>query len=105
LLDKQAMLDEAFQPLAESFSMEYEFTFKHRKKRVAIFVSKETHCVMELLWEWQNNELQMESPPVTGNHENARQTADAVNIDYHYIPAHKHIRQDVQDKQIQLMTE
>src|SRR5699024_11692464 len=47
LLDKQAMLDEAFQPLAESFSMEYEFTFKHRKKRVAIFVSKETHCLME----------------------------------------------------------
>src|SRR5699024_11747367 len=72
LLDKQVMLDEAFRPLAESFSMEYEFTFKHRKKRVAIFVSKETHCLMELLWEWQNNELQMEIPLVISNHENAR---------------------------------
>ena len=105
LLDKQVMLDEAFRPLAESFSMEYEFTFKHRKKRVAIFVSKETHCLMELLWEWQNNELQMEIPLVISNHENARQMVEALNIPFHYIPAHKDIRQDVEAKQIQLMKE
>src|SRR5699024_2928104 len=105
LLDKQVMLDEAFRPLAESFSMEYEFTFKHRKKRVAIFVSKETHCLMELLWEWQNNELQMEIPLVISNNENARQMVEALNIPFHYIPAHKDIRQDVEAKQIQLMKE
>src|SRR5699024_1723172 len=75
------------------------------KKRVAIFVSKETHCLMELLWEWQNNELQMEIPLVISNHENARQMVEALNIPFHYIPAHKDIRQDVEAKQIKLMKE
>src|SRR5699024_7326959 len=66
---------------------------------------KETHCLMELLWEWQNNELQMEIPLVISNHENARQMVEALNIPFHYIPAHKDIRQDVEAKQIQLMKE
>src|SRR5699024_5979231 len=105
LLDKQVMLDEAFRPLAESFSMEYEFTFKHRKKRVAIFVSKETHCLMELLWEWQNNELQREIPLVISNHENVRQMVEVLNIPFHYIPSHNDSRQDVEAQQIQLMKE
>src|SRR5699024_8940418 len=104
-LDKQAMLDEAFQPLAESSSMQYDYTFKPQTNRQPNFVTKESHCLMELLWEWQNNELQMEIPLVIINHENARQMVEALNIPFHYIPAHKDIRQDVEAKQIQLMKE
>src|SRR5699024_5128009 len=90
---------------AESLSMEYEFTFKHRKKRVAMFVLQETHRLMELLWVCKNNELQLETTLDISKQENARQMLDALNIPFHYIPAHKDIRQDVEAKQIQLMKE
>lgn len=105
LLEKQKLLDETFQPLAEDFSMEYAFTFKRKKKRAAIFVSKETHCLMELLWEWQNGELDAEIPLVISNHENARKMVEALGISFYYIPANKDIRQEVEAKQIKLMKE
>src|SRR5699024_10823709 len=47
----------------------------------------------------------MEIPIVISNHENARQMVEALNIPFHYIPAHKDIRKDVEAKQIQLMKE
>src|SRR5699024_2009622 len=54
LLDMRGEMEEDFKELAKEFSMEYRFTYNNVKKRTAIFVSKETHCLMELLWEWQN---------------------------------------------------
>src|SRR5699024_4770056 len=50
-------------------------------------------------------ELPMELHLLISNHENARQMVEALNNPFHYIPAHKDIRQDVEAKQIQLMKE
>ena len=105
LLHKKELLDQLFQPLANKFQMEYQFTFKSERKRAAIFVSKEIHCLMELLWEWQNKDLDMDIPLVISNHETARNLVESLGIPYYYIPANKDIRKEVEAKQIQLMKE
>src|SRR5699024_12491824 len=47
----------------------------------------------------------MEIPLVLSNHVSAIHMVEALNIPFHYIPAHKDIRQDVEAKHIQLMKE
>lgn len=103
LLVKREQFETDFKNIAEYFSMTYKFTYRNDKKRTAIFVSKEPHCLMELLWEWQNDDLNTDIVLVISNHENARDFVEALDIPFHYIPAHKDIRKQVEKEQIELL--
>lgn len=103
LMQKKDEVETHFKPLAESFSMDYHFTYTKEKKRSAIFVSQEQHCLLELLWEWQSGDLDTEIALVISNHENAREIVEPLGIPFYYIPANKEIRQEVEARQIQLM--
>src|SRR5699024_9922996 len=81
------------------------FTYNNKQKRSAIFVSKEVHCLMELLWEWQSGDLDMDIPLVISNHETAREIVEPLGIPFYYIPANKDIREEVEAKQMELMEE
>ena len=105
LIAKRLEIEKAFQPLASEFEMDFNFTYNNTKKRSAIFVSKETHCLLELLWEWQSGDLDTEIPLVISNHETAREIVEPLGIPYYYIPANKDIRKEVEAKQIELMKE
>lgn len=105
LLIERNKMEKIFEPLAEKFEMEYTFTYAQKRKRSAIFVSKETHCLLELLWEWQSGDLDTEIPLVISNHEDARDIVEPLGIPYYYIPANKDIREEVEAKQIALMRE
>ena len=60
---------------------------------------------MELLWEWQNGDLDTDIVVVISNHEDARPIVEALGIPFYYIPANKEIRKQVEAKQIRLMEE
>src|SRR5690625_418942 len=105
LLVKRDELEKAFQPLAGEFEIDFDFTYNNIKKRSAIFVSKETHCLLELLWEWQSGDLDTEIPLIISNHEDARSIVEPLGIPYYYIPANKDIRKEVEAKQVALMEE
>lgn len=103
LLAKRERMENDFNKLAEEFLMDYDFTYKKNRKRSAIFVSKEIHCLLELLWEWQSGDLDTDIPLVISNHETAREIVEPLGIPYYYIPANKDIRKEVEAKQIELM--
>lgn len=103
LQDKRKKLEKNFEALASRFSMDYRFTYSNDRKRTAIYVSKEIHCLMELLWEWQSGDLDTDIVVVISNHETSREIVESLGIPFHYIPANKHIRHQVEEKQIELM--
>lgn len=105
LMAKRQALEKAFQPLSEQFKMHHTFTYKGIKKRCAIFVSKEPHCLLELLWDYQSGDFLADIPLVISNHEDAREIVEAHGIPFYYIPAHREIRKAVEAEQIQLMHE
>ncbi|ALC87757.1 formyltetrahydrofolate deformylase [Bacillus sp. FJAT-22090] len=105
LTEKSANMEKDFEEIAATHSMDYEFAYPNERKRSAIFVSKEPHCLMELLWEWQNGDLDTDIVVVISNHEDARPFVEALGIPYHYIPANKDIRKQVEEEQIRLMEE
>ncbi|WP_153731390.1 formyltetrahydrofolate deformylase [Sporosarcina obsidiansis] len=105
LLKKKDELERDFQQIADEYEMEYRFSYAAELKRSAIYVSKEPYCLMELLWEWQNGDLNTDIVVVISNHEDSREMVEALGIPFHYIPANKDIRQQVEQQQIQLMKE
>ena len=105
LSSKETELKSSFLPIAEQFLMHWKFTFVFDVKKTAIFVSKELHCLRELLWEWQSGDLMTEVALVISNHEDARETVESLGIPFYYIPANKENRAEVESKQLKLLDE
>ena len=105
LENKKEVLEKAFVPVAEDFNMEYSFRYVSELKKTAIFVSKEPHCLLELLWEYQSGDLMMEIAMVISNHEDTREIVEQAGIPFYYIPANKDIRRQVEEEQIRLLKE
>ena len=60
--------------VAERFGMEWSLHDVARRKRVAIFVSKYDHCLMELLWRTQRGQLDIDITMVVSNHPDLAQS-------------------------------
>lgn len=103
LAERAAQMESDFKEISLAHEMEYKFSYPAERIRSAIFVSRETHCLIELLWEWQNGDLDTDIVAVISNHETARPMVEALGIPYHYIPANKEIRKQVEEEQIRLM--
>ncbi|KAA0840228.1 formyltetrahydrofolate deformylase [Bacillus paralicheniformis] len=94
-----------FATVAESFQMTWSMNLASELKRVAIFVSKDLHCLHELLWEWQSGNLMAEIAAVISNHEDARETVESLNIPFLYMKANKDIREEVEKQQLKWLEE
>ena len=103
LAEKRAEFEESFLEISARFNMTHEFRYVSHIKRTAIFLSKEPHCLMELLWEWQNGDLMMDIACVISNYEDSREIVESLNIPFYYIPANKDIRKQVEEEQIQIL--
>ncbi len=64
----QHEFDAAFAPLARQHGMTWRVSFTDSPKRMAILVSKQGHCLVDLLWRWEAGELDAEIPLVISNH-------------------------------------
>ncbi|WP_370632769.1 formyltetrahydrofolate deformylase [Halobacillus sp. Nhm2S1] len=102
---KEETIKADFHALADQFEMTWRMTFLHELKRTAIFVSKELHCLRELLYEWESGDLVTDIPLVISNHESAREIVESFGIPFYYIPANKEIREEVEEKQLELLEE
>ncbi|WP_282155447.1 formyltetrahydrofolate deformylase [Cytobacillus gottheilii] len=105
LLERKSSLQENFAKIAETFSMEWKLTFVHDLKKTAIFVSKELHCLRELLWEWESGELITDISFVISNHTEAKELVESFGIPFVHIPMSKDNKRQAEEKQLQLLQE
>ena len=76
---------ERFRPLAESMQMNWRISDSAVKKRVVILVSKQEHCLYDLLARWQSKELDIEIPCVISNHDSLRGFVEWHGIPFHHV--------------------
>ena len=81
-----AQLRTLFSPIAHEFNMDWRISDSAEKKRVAILVSKQGHCLYDLLARWQSNELAIDIPCVIANHRDFERFVQWHGIPFHYIP-------------------
>lgn len=83
--------------------MDWKLSFVSEIQKIAIFVSRELHCLRELLWDWQSGDLMAEIALVVSNHEDSREIIESLGIPFYYIPASKENRAEAEQKQLQLV--
>ncbi len=79
-------LVERFTPLADAFGMNWSVSDSARKKRVVILVSKQEHCLYDLLARWHAEELNIDIPCVISNHETFGGLVEWHGIPFHHVP-------------------
>ena len=91
--------------LAKSFNMTWELHFSDEKLRVAIFVSKLTHCLYDVLSRYQAGEWNIQIPLVISNHPDADPIAKTFGINYFQFPITKDNKAAQERKQVKLLKE
>ncbi len=94
---------EGFTPLAESRRMWWRLQFSSERKRLALFVSKESHCLYDLLSRHEAGELPAEVAMVVSNHETLRPAAERFGIPFHHFPITKENRDAQERGQLDLL--
>jgi formyltetrahydrofolate deformylase len=97
--------DAAFAPLARQHRMRWRVGFTDRPKRMAILVSKQGHCLIDMLWRWESGELDAEIPLVISNHEDLASKVQAHGIPFVHLPVSKTTKTDQEAKINSLLRE
>jgi len=80
-----AGLRERFSKLANEFQMAWQVSDSAVKKRVVLLVSRQDHCLNDLLHRWRSGELQVEIPCVISNHQDLRGFVEWHGIPFHFV--------------------
>jgi len=71
--------------LADSMNAEWTLRRSDRPVRTVILVSKQDHCLVDLLWRWRSRELNIDVPLVLSNHDDARPLVEREGIRFEKI--------------------
>lgn len=97
-------IEEYFATLyAQKYNMDFKLYFSNQLPRMAIFVSKMSHCLYDMLARYTSNEWKVEIPLIISNHPDMQETAKRFNIEYHYFPITKENKQEQEAKELELL--
>jgi formyltetrahydrofolate deformylase len=92
-----------FTPIAQRMNMKWQIALSSERSRVAIFVSKYDHCLVDLLYRWHTGELRCEIPLIISNHPDAKRHADFYGVPFHVIEVTKSNKADAERRQCELL--
>ena len=97
-------IEEYFNTLiAGRLEMNFRLYFADVKPRMAIFVSKMSHCLYDLLARYSAGEWRVEIPLIISNHPNMEVVAKRFGIEYHYFPVTKENKAEQEIRQLELL--
>ncbi len=101
-LDKKG-IKQSFSELAGDYNMKWELYFKKNTKNTAIFVSRNLHCLYELLYRYESNQFNTTIPLIISNYKKAGRISEKYGIDFYYIPTDSDREKDYEEKQLRLL--
>lgn len=98
-------LEKAIQEVADRFAMGWSLRYENQRKRMAIFVSRYDHCLVDLLWRHRAGELPCEIPLVISNHPDLESIVTPFGVAYHVLPITRDNKQEQEEKEVALLEE
>lgn len=93
----------AFDAIARPLKGTWELYFSDVPQNLAIWVSKQDHCLLELLWRKQAGELLGNIVLVLSNHQDLEAIVKPFNIPYYYLPITPETKQNQETKALELL--
>ena len=99
------VLPEAAQALGQRLGGEAQLHFSDELPRVAIFASKQSHCLQDLLWRVQSGELPMQVPLVIANHPDLEPLCASFEVPFICVPVSRDTKAEAEQRMLQLLEE
>ncbi len=94
-----------FKKIAEDVNGKFKINYADEIPNVAIFVSKQNHCLIDLLWRVRNGELKMKVPIIISNHSDLENIANDFNAKFVHIDTFNLAKSDIEDQCLNLLKE
>jgi formyltetrahydrofolate deformylase len=101
--ERLAKLETRLSEIGSEFELDYKLVDAKRRKRVALFVSRYDHCLLDLLWRWRRGELDMDVVAVVSNHPDLQEEVARFGVPYHHIPVTKDTKAEAEQAEIDLL--
>ena len=88
---------------AQKYEMNFRLYFSDTKPRMAIFVSKMSHCLFDLLARYTAGEWNVEIPLIISNHPDLQHVAERFGIPFHLFPITKETKEEQEKKEMELL--
>jgi formyltetrahydrofolate deformylase len=91
--------------IADRFEMDHRFAESSERKRLAVMVSREDHCLSDLLWRWRSSELGAEIVAVISNHAEHGEQVASLGLPFHHVPVEPGAKQEAEARTLELLGE
>ncbi len=102
---EEAALREEFAPVAETFEMRFEIRDAAAPYRTLIMVSKDLHCLNDLLFRASTGALGIEVAGVVSNHADAATMAESYGVAFHHVPVTAGTKEQAEARLLELVAE
>jgi formyltetrahydrofolate deformylase len=97
------LIGPAFNAIAQPLNAKWELHFSDTVPCIAIWVSRQDHCLYDLIWRQRAKEITADIPLIISNHPHLKTVADQFHIDFHHIPISKDNKAEQEAKQLELL--
>ena len=94
---------EQFEKIAIDINGKFNINYSDEIPNVGIFVSKQNHCLIDLLWRVRNGELKMNVPIIISNHSDLESIANDFNAKFFYIDTSNSSKSNVEKQILNLL--
>ncbi|MEH2296993.1 formyltetrahydrofolate deformylase [Nostoc sp.] len=98
-------IDPAFNAIAQPLGAKWELRFSDTVPRIAIWVSRQDHCLFDLIWRQRAKEFVAKIPLIISNHSSLKVVAEQFNIDFQHVPITKDNKSEQEAQQLELLRE
>jgi formyltetrahydrofolate deformylase len=96
-------LQQEFAALALGFAMRWRITPASEPMKTVIMVSKEGHCLNDLLFRWKSGLLKLDVRAIISNHRDFYQLAASYNVPFHHIPVTAATKTEAEARQYEII--
>lgn len=97
-------IEEYFNTLyASRYNVTYRLSFTDRPRRMALFVSKMSHCLYDILARYVAGEWDVEIPVIISNHPDLKSVADQFNIPYEVVPVTRQNKEEMEAIEFEIL--
>lgn len=97
------LIGPAFNAIAKPLQANWQLHFSDTVPRIAIWVSQQDHCLLDLLWRQQAKEFPAEIPLIISNHPNLQAVSEQFGADFYHISITKENKPEQEAKQLELL--
>lgn len=103
LIPKEKINDYFYTLYAQRYNMEYKLSFTDKPQKMALFVSKMSHCLYDILARYTAGEWDVEIPLIISNHPDLSDVGRQFNIPFEVIPVNKDNKEEQEAKEFALL--